>query len=67
MQLVVCGLAHHQAWLEYRGEPSDLKVAKGLVYLSLAIAALMIAFYVWSYWKSTCGWEEVYVCVVERE
>lgn len=67
VQKVVVALAESCGWLENRGSQGAEEAARGLVWLSLAIAALMICFYIWSFWKSTCGWEEVYVCVVECE
>lgn len=34
---------------------------------TFAISVAILIFYAFHSWKATCGWEEVYVCIVECE
>jgi hypothetical protein len=43
------------------------KIAIALQWTTVVIAISQLMFYGWHSFKATTGWEEVYVCVIERE
>ncbi|GFR44465.1 hypothetical protein Agub_g5726 [Astrephomene gubernaculifera] len=53
------------SWLKPRGTPLQKKVANGMQWFAFGFSVLLLMYYAYQTWKSICGWEEVYVCVVE--
>ena len=39
---------------------------RAIQWIAFAVSISILVFYAWHTWKATCGWEEVYVCAVER-
>ena len=58
-------LSHDMAWTHSKGSTEEKNALIALQYIALAMAILILLFYAYSYFRSTCGWEEVYVCCVE--
>ena len=56
---------HSMAWTHSRGSQSEKKAVVALQFIALALAILILFFYGYSFFRATCGWEEVYVCCVE--
>ncbi|GLI59719.1 hypothetical protein VaNZ11_001663 [Volvox africanus] len=52
-------------WLKSKGSNVELKIANALQWAAFAFSVLILGYYAYATWKTTCGWEEVYVCCVE--
>jgi hypothetical protein len=49
------------------GTAFEHKFSVGCQWFAFVFSILILVFYAWHSWKYTCGWEEVYVCVIECE
>ncbi|GFR44466.1 hypothetical protein Agub_g5727 [Astrephomene gubernaculifera] len=52
-------------WTKSKGSDIEMKVANGLQWAAFALSVVILIFYAYETWKTTCGWEEVYVCCLE--
>nr|ABZ90902.1 channelrhodopsin-2 [Volvox carteri f. nagariensis]ABZ90903.1 channelrhodopsin-2 [Volvox carteri f. nagariensis] len=52
-------------WLKSKGSPVALKMANALQWAAFALSVIILIYYAYATWRTTCGWEEVYVCCVE--
>nr|AHH02134.1 protein 124 [synthetic construct] len=52
-------------WLKSRGSTIEQKIANALQWFAFGLSVLILIYYAYATWKTTCGWEEVYVCCVE--
>nr|7C86_A Chain A, Sensory opsin A,Channelrhodopsin (ChR) chimera between ChR1 & ChR2 [Chlamydomonas reinhardtii]7E6X_A Chain A, Archaeal-type opsin 1,Archaeal-type opsin 2 [Chlamydomonas reinhardtii]7E6Y_A Chain A, Archaeal-type opsin 1,Archaeal-type opsin 2 [Chlamydomonas reinhardtii]7E6Z_A Chain A, Archaeal-type opsin 1,Archaeal-type opsin 2 [Chlamydomonas reinhardtii]7E70_A Chain A, Archaeal-type opsin 1,Archaeal-type opsin 2 [Chlamydomonas reinhardtii]7E71_A Chain A, Archaeal-type opsin 1,Archae len=53
------------AWLKSNGTNAEKLAANILQWITFALSALCLMFYGYQTWKSTCGWEEIYVATIE--
>lgn len=51
-------------WKGHHGERITSQV---ILYMGLCLAVIVLAYYIYQSFRSTMGWEEVYVCIIERE
>lgn len=54
-------------WLDTRGSSTEKAIANALQWFAFALCVIILCWYAYHSWKATCGWEEVYVCCIERE
>lgn len=57
-------------WATYgkeAGSYTEEWVMRGLQFFTAVVSFVILVFYAYEAWKATVGWEEVYVCSVERE
>jgi hypothetical protein len=47
------------------GTPAETMMLKVMLWINFAVCAFLLAYYCYDYYKATCGWEEVYVCIIE--
>ena len=47
------------------GTDFEQKFSVGCQWTAFVVSIGILAFYAWHSWKYTCGWEEVYVCIIE--
>ncbi|HFD31473.1 MAG TPA: hypothetical protein ENJ28_02000 [Gammaproteobacteria bacterium] len=52
-------------WIESRGTNGAQTASNVLQWLAAGFSILLLMFYAYQTWKSTCGWEEIYVCAIE--
>ncbi|EFJ51427.1 hypothetical protein VOLCADRAFT_79664 [Volvox carteri f. nagariensis] len=53
-------------WLKSKGSPVALKVRFSTSKrAAFALSVIILIYYAYATWRTTCGWEEVYVCCVE--
>nr|AHH02115.1 protein 92 [synthetic construct] len=62
---LIIGPDSNASWLLSRGTDSEKLGMQICQWTAFAIAIFLLGFYAFSAWKATCGWEEVYVCLVE--
>nr|AHH02105.1 protein 121 [synthetic construct] len=53
------------AWEIPYGTDMEETAGNVMQIVTIAFSVLPLFFYAYSAWKATCGWEEVYVCIVE--
>lgn len=51
----------------YHGEKYEKIGAQVMLWLCFSFCVMCLIFYAYHSWKATTGWEEVYVCVIERK
>lgn len=51
----------------YLGPPQIMHAAIGVNWFAISVCVASLLFYAFHYSKQYTGWEEVYVCIVERE
>ncbi|GLC48444.1 hypothetical protein PLESTB_000098500 [Pleodorina starrii] len=52
-------------WIKSKGAPMEKKAANALQWAAFAFSVAVLVYYAYATWKTTCGWEEVYVCCIE--
>nr|AHH02118.1 protein 93 [synthetic construct] len=52
-------------WQQPFGSNMENNVSQGFQLFTIALSACILMFYAYEWYKATCGWEEIYVCVVE--
>nr|AHH02125.1 HdChR [synthetic construct] len=62
---LVCSHEDNIAWLKNKGTDEEMLGANICMWMAFAACLLCLSFYAYSTWRATCGWEEVYVCLVE--
>nr|AHH02146.1 protein 119 [synthetic construct] len=53
------------AWTIKLGSNSEKHAIAAIDIFAIIVSVLPLMYYMYSSWKSTCGWEEVYVCSIE--
>nr|AHH02144.1 CsChR [synthetic construct] len=64
----VCGPAdkcYCSAWLHSHGSKEEKTAFTVMQWIVFAVCIISLLFYAYQTWRATCGWEEVYVTIIE--
>nr|BDS00526.1 light-activated cation selective ion channel [synthetic construct] len=65
---VICmprGQCYCEGWLRSRGTSIEKTIAITLQWVVFALSVACLGWYAYQAWRATCGWEEVYVALIE--
>nr|AHH02104.1 AgChR [synthetic construct] len=54
-----------KAWTFNRGSDEESVAAFAIAWVVFSLSVLQLLYYAYAQWRSTCGWEEVYVGIIE--
>ncbi|GLC33099.1 hypothetical protein PLESTB_000370500 [Pleodorina starrii] len=54
-----------EGWLHSRGTDLEKRAAQTLQWVTFGISVATLLWYAFQGWRATCGWEEVYVAIIE--